>query len=135
QLIDQLAAAVQPGGAYSAVTPVAHDHPVVALRERVIVLPATGAGAFCKVQTMVPAPDATVPVTAIAQFCVVVPAPVRVVGSAVPEFMRSSNETFNAEISASPAVTLARAWYLEYAGIANVARMPMIATTISSSIR
>jgi hypothetical protein len=30
---------------------------------------------------------------------------------------------------------LARAWYLEYAGMANVARIPMIATTISSSIR
>lgn len=49
--------------------------------------------------------------------------------------MMSSNGTFNADTSASPAVALARAWYLEYCGNAKVARMPMIATTISSSIK
>ena len=52
-----------------------------------------------------------------------------------PWLITSSNGTFIAVSSAIAAVTLARAWYLEYIGRPRVARIPMIATTTSNSIR
>lgn len=60
----------QPAGRNSLAALDAHVQTPAASRLRVIVLPATAAGAFERVQTMVPVPAAAVPVTAIAQLLV-----------------------------------------------------------------
>ncbi|MNG32022.1 hypothetical protein D3C84_1179380 [compost metagenome] len=76
-----------------------------------MVLPNTGPGALTSVQVIVPAPVEAVPEASSVQLEVVaaaLPATNSNVGS-VPWLMMSSNGTFNALISASPAVTLARA--------------------------
>ena len=106
----------QPLGAYSLLTVDAHVQapevaPVAAPeRVRVMVLPNTGPGALSRVQVIVPAPVAAVPVTANVQLDVVVVPPFTLVMSgAVPWLMVSSNGTFSALISANPAVTFDRA--------------------------
>lgn len=76
-----------------------------------------------------------VPVTVIVQLDVGDAPPIELKARVVPWLMASSNPSLSAVISAKPAVTLAFAWYLKYAGIANVAKIPMIATTINNSIK
>ncbi|MCY1435477.1 hypothetical protein D9M71_515740 [compost metagenome] len=85
---------------------------------------------------MLPTPVAAVPLAVMLQL-VVVAWPPRAVTSvtSLPSFMRRSNGVFRAEISTRAAVALVRTWWLVYMGKAMVARMPMIATTIISSIK
>ena len=99
---------LQPAGAYSAVTLVAHDQPFAASRVSVTVAPEMAAGGLLTVQRM---PD-VVPVTAVTvQFCEAAAFGAKTVtsGAAVPELTASSYATFKAEISAVAAVIFARA--------------------------
>ena len=104
----------QPFGAKSGLTSLAHVQvPAVFPDERVsvMVLPNTGPGALTSVHVIVPAPSVAVPEAASVQLEVVaaaLPATNSNVGL-VPWLMMSSKGTFNALISARPAVTLARA--------------------------
>ena len=82
--------APQPLAAYCGSTVVAQLQPVVALRVKVMVLPSTGAGASRISQRRVPAPEATSPVTSIAQLAVGLVPPMRERVGVVPWLMTSS---------------------------------------------
>ncbi|MCY1249565.1 hypothetical protein D9M72_631100 [compost metagenome] len=122
-------------GTKSASTVVPHTQPLALERLRVMVLSSTNPGALTMVQLMLPSPVAATPLASMVQLAVLAWPPRAVtLAMLVPWFIRSSKGTLSAVISARPAVTLVRAWCLVYIGKAMVARMPMMATTIISSI-